>query len=389
MTDFVGETSRLRSSRLARLRSIGVIIGLAASLVWIGALFGGKQTKFEELAIGEASVKFDTFEGQPIHCHDFRDLGDCVHALEAQHPQDVLLWLGNSQLHAINQFQPGDKPASSMMHQKLREQKRYLLTASQPNADLQEHLVLFAHLLPLVKPKVLLLPVVFDDLRETGVRTSLAAALDDPATDKLLLQSEIGRRLLQHRQIDLKRGSSGGDLDGLRDTLQERSESWLTGQLEQHWPLWAARSEARGKMMEWLYELRNWVFGIKPTTIRKMIQGRYVDNWAALEAIVRLAQANDVLTYIYIPPLRDDAPRPYNSEEYAAFKARLFAEFGKAPKVVVTDLEGVVPNIYWGNLGIGSDGQPVLDFMHFQARGHEHLANALLGMLDTQSGVKP
>jgi hypothetical protein len=374
---------------LARLRFLGVILGLAASLVWIDALFAGKQTKFDQLAIGEGKVEFGTYRGRPVHCSDMTDLERCIRALAGQPPRDVVLWLGNSQLHAINQAQKGDVPASVVMHERLLGENRYLFTASQPNANLQEHLVLLAHLLPILKPKVLLLPVVFDDLRETGLRDSLLGALDDPAAMQLLAQSEIGRRLIADRQAALKHGSGGGDLGGLRETLQERSESWLTGKLEKNWSLWAARPEARGKTMEWLYELRNRVFGIKPTTVRRMIPGRYADNWLALGAMVRLAQANGVRTFIYIPPLRDDEQRPYNAQEYAAFKERLFAEFGKMPDVVVADLEHVVPNKYWGNMGLDSHGQPILDFMHFTATGHRDLAAALLGLLDGKQAGKP
>ena len=44
--------------------------------------------------------------------------------------------------------------------------------------------------------RLLLLPIVFDDLRETGIRDGIEAAIGDLRTQHLLSQSEFGKSLL-------------------------------------------------------------------------------------------------------------------------------------------------------------------------------------------------
>ncbi len=56
----------------------------------------------------------------------------------------VTLWLGNSQIHAINRFSPGEETASPELHRLFFRLNHYFLTFSQANANLQEH-YLFLH----------------------------------------------------------------------------------------------------------------------------------------------------------------------------------------------------------------------------------------------------
>src|SRR5205814_1627024 len=107
------------------------------------------------------------------------------------------IWLGNSQLHAINQSKDGDRSAPELLHAKLRASKNYPVTFSQPSANLQEQLALFAYLQPRLAPKALILPVVFDDFRETGLRAEIQSALKDEATASTLRDFAIGRDLIQ------------------------------------------------------------------------------------------------------------------------------------------------------------------------------------------------
>jgi hypothetical protein len=381
-----------RAKRLALYRLAGVVLGLCLSLVWVGLSFTDKKTKFEDLALAKGSVDlFDSYKGQKVHCTDFSEpnaeISRCLQG--AQGNGNVILWFGNSQLHVINEYQKGESTATGLLHERLSPDGWYLMTVSQPNANLQEHLMLLAYLLPRVKPRMLLLPVVLDDFRENGIRDSLLTGLDDPAVIRSLSQSDIGSRLLHGRQESAKHGSEGGDMGALHNTLQERSEKLLTEWLDRHWKLWDARSEARGQIMNELYILRNLAFGINPTTTRRMIPSRFADNWAAMDATVNIAEANGVTTYLYIPPLRNDLVRPYDPKEYADFKARLFREFANRPNVVVSDLELVVPDKYWGVRGLLPNGQPMVDFMHFTAEGHHYFADGIYQMIKDGLAKKP
>ena len=105
------------------------------------------------------------------------DLDECLkgYAMQAR-GMPVVLWLGNSQLHAINHYRQGEETAAPDLHRRFRDWGIYFLALSQPNANLQEHHLLLAHLLDQLRVDTLVLPVVFDDMREDGIRASLSGA---------------------------------------------------------------------------------------------------------------------------------------------------------------------------------------------------------------------
>ena len=83
------------------------------------------QIKFEELALGkDVTVEFGTVNNYKVHCQDLRDIKECISSyLNYGENLPVTLWLGNSQLHAINQFTAGDKPSSVKLHKLLKKKK--------------------------------------------------------------------------------------------------------------------------------------------------------------------------------------------------------------------------------------------------------------------------
>src|SRR5207245_1910559 len=149
-----------------------------------------------------------------------------------------------------------------------------------------------------------------------------------------------------------------------------------------HWALWSARPEGRGQILIFLYKARNSVFGIKPTSSRKIIPGPFAKNWAALEEITSLAEQSGVQVFLYIVPLRNDVNIQYEPTEYAWFKEKFARDFGSRPSVKIANLESTVSNDQWGTKASTSlDGEPEYDFMHFRAKGHEALADALFKII--------
>ena len=51
-------------------------------------------------------------ENKKIHCSDLKDLNLCIDGYKIDKNNPVILWLGNSQLHSINQYQLGDETAA-------------------------------------------------------------------------------------------------------------------------------------------------------------------------------------------------------------------------------------------------------------------------------------
>jgi len=358
---------------------------LEIAAIAIGALIAGwilleglrEETNFADLALGDTTTAiYAELDGSRIHCKGVEDADECLEGIRARHAGSVALWLGNSQIHAVNQWKPGEETATPIVHRDLAPLGVDFVAFSMPNATLEEHYVLFAYLIQRVPIDYLVLPVVFDDLREGSIRAEIAGAFRDPQTLSELRTTDTGRRLILNYD---EQGT--GDLSGVRDTTQQYTEQALDSWLDRHSTIWSHRPEARGRLFSALLSVRNTVLGITPQSKRKMIQARYDSNLQALESILALAEREHVRVVLYVAPLRGDVEAPYVSSEYDRFKRDL-SSIAAEHDLQVTDLEGIVPGPLWGLKS--RHGREELDFMHFQAPGHALLAEAISDELKRQ-----
>ncbi len=292
-----------------------------------------------------------------------------------------LLWLGNSQLPTINDQKDGDRAAVEILHDRLKARSWTVSGLAPPNANLQEHLLLFAYAAVRLKPKVLLLPICFDDLRESGVRPQLADAIRYRQVSDWLSESEIGRLLIAEAQAQASEATA--DAKNTADTV----EDFLNSSLEVL-PVWKQRGSIRSWVFVDLHYLRNTLFGIKPQSIRKMIPARMDRNLKALDQILRSAREIDCKVLLYIPPLRTDVPIPYEPDSYFAFKKQVEL-LAQESGIAFSNFQDIVVAEEWGTKqGTTLAGGEELDFMHFTKQGHEALESAIaerladLGWLD-------
>lgn len=273
---------------------LGLLCAVSLSLIFLAANFTGRKTDFADAAaMGAATTSLFAVRGVfPIHCQADEGLDLCVKGVQARGLQRKALWLGNSQLHAVNQLRTGERNAPDLLAERLAGRSIDLITVSLGNGNLQEHLVLFHYLLDRIQSDTLILPVVFDDTREDGLRDDIAALSQDERLAQRLKESGIGRKLLD-------KAPSPAPLPSGEATPQERSEAWLNAWLDQHIPLWRARPEMRGDLFISLYKLRNTVFGITPSSKRKIIPGRYTNNMAAFETVLQTAANSGVRVLVY------------------------------------------------------------------------------------------
>lgn len=363
------------------LSLIAIISGLCISAVFLGFKYTGQTTDFEDAATFgvDTSTTMDSIDSDRIHCNDSRDAEKCITGAKKRHAVNSVLWLGNSQVHAVNQLQPGETNSTPLLFERLKGDNLDLVTFSQPNANLQEHLVLFEYLKRQLPIKVLILPIVFDDTREDGLRKEVADFLNDPSVIQALGNTSIGLKIQKNNKP--LASADNEDTAGISHTLQQKVERALNTWLADNSILWAARPEIRGQLMLKLYNLRNKVLGIKPTSKRKILRGRYQDNFAALEAILASANDGGIATLLYIVPLRSDVEGPYVDSEYFQFKNDV-QFLAKKYRAVFFNLESLVPSELWGTKAstTGEDIQEI-DFMHFKADGHKLLADKLAGLV--------
>ena len=108
-----------------------------------------------------------------------------------------------------------------------------------------------------------------------------------------------------------------------------------------------------------------------------MMPDRYHRNLDAFKTILDVARNKNVKVLVYIAPIRNDVPIPYDADQYKKFKRKirsLCAQNG----VRFVNLENIIPGALWGTKDSTSIvGGPEYDFMHFKAKGHRILAQSL------------
>ena len=370
---------------LGRALRVAMTLGVALALI----AFFQPPTKqgVEDFALGPYTSSYRAeIEGRPIHCSTLPSGEKCVAAAKVRGQDRAVLWLGNSQVHGVNAYAPGQDTAAVTLFEHFRGRGVEVQTFSQANANLQEHYVLFEWLRPQLPLAGVVVGLCYDDTREGNLRGGIAPALDESPVRAGLAKTVFGRALLERHDEKATAGDDAAALDG---TLQARSEAALTGWLMEHSALWRARTAARGRVYVSLFQLRNAAFNITPTSKRPKIPARYRDNLDALAAFLERAQAEGVPVQLYIAPIRNDLPLPYDMDDYRAFKddTRALAErFGAR----WADLEGVVPTADWGQKGttrLGGGGE--VDFMHFKATGHARLAAHLTPLIEALVATPP
>jgi hypothetical protein len=343
-------------------------------------MVAGERIDLSDLAKGaENTSSRESYQDKIFTAHNISDIETLVSERSSKKrnvsadPKGLLwiLWLGNSQLHYINQYKEGDHLAPYWLRLQSNSPDNFEpLALSLPNASLQEFFILSQYITSNVKIKGLIMELVFDDLREDNIRNEFSKILSPDLTDLIRKSSSIGATIID--KVFPPDKGTGDNRDILAGTIQQPVEKWLTEQMNKHWRLWAERPQIEGDLLVGLYYFRNWIFGIKPTSERKMIRARYDLNMQALRELLKDYQRRDIRVVLYIAPIRQDHPIPYNKHEYARWKSELEVlaqEFGAK----LANFENLVPNDQWG-----SYHKDDLDFMHFQGSGHRMVAQALL-----------
>jgi hypothetical protein len=287
-----------------------------------------------------------------------------------------ILWLGNSQLHFIENFEKGQHAAPFLLRQSLDcPETTVPLAVSLPHANLQEDYVLYHIVRRRLPVSAIIIQLSFDDLREGGLREDLGSLLE-PEDREALKNTAPGRTILTKAESQWQ-GRDAGEDAALTGFLQKKLEDYVNAVLAAHCQLWADRKWLRTRLYVDIYEVRNVVLGIRSTTIRKLIPQRYVANMSALGALLQEAAASGIHVIPYIAPVRQDLASPYDQGEYRSWKhdvERLASDNGSS----VLDFAALVPAAEWETASENAD------FNHFRAGGHRLLADALLPAVKTR-----
>jgi hypothetical protein len=362
---------------------------LAGLLLAIGLSYWVASTApdFEDLALGDATKSvYGAYEGDKIFCGSIAEAPECLGPAKRRALAGQVLWLGNSQLHAINQPKPDDVTAPIVLARRLRPQGTEVQAMSFPNASLTELGLAWLFQRHDRRIDVLVVPLFLDDTREGAVRDILVPVARRPDIAAILQTTPAGRRLIA--------GLPAGEKDATgaakrTPSLQDRSETAITAALEACCGFQTMREQARGQIDIQTYMLRNWLFNVNAQTVRPIIPDIYAANLAALDAMLADAAARGTRVITYIPPLRQDVAPPYAPADYARFKADTAAIAARHGATFV-NIDAIVPGPLWGTkAATRTGGDPELDFMHFQEPGHVAVAAALGPVIDAALAKAP
>ena len=330
-----------------------------------------------DIGLGEGTSSYTPFfENYPIHLQN-PVYADSMKAGWIQRgKKDITLWIGNSQLHGVNQYMPGKINCIAYLFNRLKPQNREVLGVSFPNANIQEFLVSAIYFSKLIPAKRILMPIFYDDMREDGIRDLLKTRAIEDSISKdstYFLQLENIMNLYKHSETNLD--PAPDDFSGIKETTQDISERYLNGLFEKKWSLWKSRPDIRGNFYNDLYNARNALLGINASSVRKMIPGRYTENYNALLAIIKYCRDAEIDLLLYIPPIRHDVPLPYDLKGYGIFKKDI-EQLCISNNIRFMNLENLVPGRYWGMASKTS-----IDFMHFQDTGHHLIADTMFETL--------
>ena len=354
-----------------------LVLGAFVALFFLGFRYIGRHTDFGDATALGAQTNSVFASNGPYQIHCAEALEDCLLGIEFRHRASLIIWLGNSQLHAINNYLQGDLNAPALLANRVERKGADLVTFSQGNANLQEQYVVYEYVRTRVKISQLILPVVFDDFREDGLRDELAVLLKSETVKHRLSETAFGSRLTASINSKIASGFKSPD-----NSPQYYVEAILDRVLESRIHLWQARGQMRGDIFLSLYRLRNTLFGITPNTKRKVIPNRYFYNLSALDALLKSATEAGIKVVMYIAPINtNNGEFPYDKAEYQRFKDGLEI-LAQKYGVTYRNFENLIPKSLWGRKNsttIGGEGE--IDYMHFTSAGHLVLADQIEPLL--------
>jgi hypothetical protein len=286
----------------------------------------------------------------------------------------LVILTGMSQLMGVNNEKPGDKIVSELLDDALIPAGVRVYGIPAANMSNEEALFQLVALLadPRTIPAVFIYGVCFDKYRNVDLRPGFLdflRARKDVQARWAALADRMATRYPQARE------KMQATLEIARAEAQQKDdstfESKLRSRASSYVPLVEARKDFNAQIQLGLYRVRNWVFDIKTSTKRPIIQSRYDLNVEFQGLIADLAAESGVNIILYINPLNPRGENPYVPEQYAAFK-EWATQFAADRKIPFANIENIVPEGDWGEFMGGPD------FKHFRGEGHRLTANAIL-----------
>ena len=274
--------------------------------------------------------------------------------------------LGNSQTQSVNQLKNKQSNLIELVSFTLPEYN--VISHTMPNMNLQEFWLSFSYWNTKIPIDKVIIPVFFDDFRENQVRSHLI----NYAVDKNFLIN--GKDFIS---IKINNKISNENKSENAQNIGQILEKKILYFLNTNFYFWENRTTMKTNIFVGLYNLRNTIFNIKPTSIRKVIKPAFKNNLKSLINILKFTDDSKISAYLYIPPIRQDYEIPYDLNEYKNFK-KLMRDTILNFNGNFKNFETIVPSNFWGNKqSTKLTKKTEIDFMHFRFEGHKILSDSL------------
>lgn len=220
---------------------LGLVLGLG-----LGYYIASTAPDFETLALGEATKSvYGSYDGEKIFCGSVEEAPQCLEPARQRGLAKRIVWLGNSQLHAINQPKPSDLTAPVLLARDLRPKGIEVQAMSFPNASLAELFLASRYLQHDHPIDVLVVPLFLDDTREGAIREALRPMAEVRAVADDLQATAASRAVKGALPANHEPGGAIAESD---TSLQARSEAAITAWLEKCCGFQTMREKARGQI---------------------------------------------------------------------------------------------------------------------------------------------
>jgi hypothetical protein len=287
--------------------------------------------------------------------------------------QRLAILSGMSQMFTINNPKPGDRTISQWMDDALKTQGVRVWGEAAPNLCNEEATMQLLALCSEARttPAVFIYGLCFDKFRNVDLRPGYEDFMRSRPDVEAIWKKTAERVAKTYPLASAKmlstaqglRASAGADEHTFESRLRARVGSWL--------PLVGERKDIYIAVALDVYQARNAILHITPTSKRPIIQSRYDLNKEFLSLMTDIAREHHVQFIAYIIPLNPQADNPYVPEQYQEFKAYA-RQFTQERGIPFANLENIVPADEWGIFNGGPD------FKHFSEEGHERTAKAVM-----------
>lgn len=134
-------------------------------------LFSSSDLISEEFALGDETKSYYALDSNNKKIH-FSNIEE----IEFKDNSELIIFLGNSQTHGVNQFVRGNSNYVEILSKKYPNKNIYALSI--PNGSLTEFYMISTYLISNFDIKKVILPAFFDDTRESNIRTEIISFFD-------------------------------------------------------------------------------------------------------------------------------------------------------------------------------------------------------------------